>query len=168
MTTLVENAQTGLMDARQFWQTLGARATGMTIVTTQGPDGPAGFVGLSAAHVTAQPPTLLVSLDRNTSALAPIASSRAFAINYLAADQEAVADAFSRRGASMEDRFAAGRWGTIETGAPVLEDALGACDCVVEDMVERETAVIVIGRVVGWVVGSNRPPLVLFKGKYLL
>ena len=28
MTTLVENAQTGLMDTRQFWQTLGARATG--------------------------------------------------------------------------------------------------------------------------------------------
>ena len=53
------------------------------------------------------------------------------------------------------------------TGAPVLEDALGAFDCAVEDMVERETAVIVIGRVVGWAVGSDRSPLVFFKGKYM-
>jgi flavin reductase (DIM6/NTAB) family NADH-FMN oxidoreductase RutF len=164
MTSLIENAQKGLMDAKQFWRTLGARATGMTIVTTQGP---AGFIGLSAAHVTAQPPTLLVSVDRNTSALSPIIANRTFAFNYLAADQEPVAEAFSRRGASMEERFAPGRWGSIETGAPILVDALAAFDCLVEDIIERETAVILIGRVVGWAVGAERSPLVLFNGKYI-
>lgn len=155
------------MDAKQFWQVLGTRATGMTIVTTRGAGGPAGFVGLSAAHVSAQPPTMLVSLDRGTTALGPLRESGVFAINHLAADQQAVADAFARRGTEMAERFAAGEWQALRTGAPVLLDALGAFDCAVEDVVEREATVIVIGRVVAFAVGPERAPLIFFKGAYL-
>ena len=53
-----------LIDPKTFWRTLGERATGMTIVTTDSDNGPAGFLGLSAAHVTADPPTMLVSVVR--------------------------------------------------------------------------------------------------------
>ena len=41
------------IDAKAFWTTLGQRATGMTVVTADSDDGPTGFLGLSAAHVTA-------------------------------------------------------------------------------------------------------------------
>jgi hypothetical protein len=62
------------IDAKAFWTTLGQRATGMTVVTADSDDGPTGFLGLSAAHVTASPATMLVSVDRKTSALAGIRS----------------------------------------------------------------------------------------------
>lgn len=154
-------------DVRQFWQVLGARATGMTVVTSLAGAAPVGFVGLSASHVTADPPTVLVSLDRKTSALAPLLESGVFAVNYLGADQRAVAEAFMARGAEMADRFAAGAWRTLETGAPVLEHASGAFDCRVEAAIEREAAVVVLGRVAGWAVGGDRPPLIFYKGKLL-
>jgi flavin reductase (DIM6/NTAB) family NADH-FMN oxidoreductase RutF len=163
----VEAPPPAAMDVGQFWQVLGARASGMTLVTARSGAGPVGFVGLSASQVSAAPPTLLVSLDRKTSALSAIVESGAFAINYLAADQRQTAEAFMRRGAEMAERFAAGVWDSLATGAPVLDDALGVFDCTVEAMIERETAVIVLGRVAAWAVGSDRPPLVFFKGKFL-
>jgi flavin reductase (DIM6/NTAB) family NADH-FMN oxidoreductase RutF len=85
------------IDAKAFWTTLGQRATGMTVVTADSDDGPIGFLGLSAAHVTANPPTMLVSVDRKTTALAGIISRRHFAVNFLPADAAAVADAFAGR-----------------------------------------------------------------------
>ena len=33
------------IDPKTFWRTLGERATGMTIVTASGAEGPAGFLG---------------------------------------------------------------------------------------------------------------------------
>ena len=67
-----------VIDAKTFWRTLGERAIGATIVTAQGADGPAGFLGLSATHVCADPPSMLVSIDRKTSALVrPIPWGRA-------------------------------------------------------------------------------------------
>jgi len=153
-------------DMRTFWRVLGTRPIGMTIVTARGADGPAGFVGLSAAHVSADPPTMLVSLDRKTSALGPIRDERAFAINFLAKGQEALGDLFGRRTAEYDERFASPDWGKLVTGAPVLTSALGAFDCELERTVELPGAIIAIGRVVGWLAKDDGEPLTFFRGKY--
>ena len=154
------------IDAQTFWQTLGERATGMTIVTTDSDSGPAGFLGLSAAHVTADPPTMLVSVDQKTSALAGILSRRHFAVNFLPANAEKVADAFSGRAAlTGAARFTEGEWGRLTTGAPIYLEALGAFDCTVEDIVQRGSASIVIGKVVDAVARSSGEPLIFFRGK---
>lgn len=154
------------VDAKTFWRTLGERATGITIVTAYGDDGPTGFLGLSAAHVSASPPTLLVSIDKKTSALAAVVSRRHFAVSYLPAGAEAVADAFSgKAGISGADRFFEGQWDTLVTGAPVFTKALGAFDCVVEDVIQRGEISIVIGTAVATRTNSSQPPLVFFRGK---
>jgi hypothetical protein len=46
--TETERPSPKVIDAKTFWRTLGERAIGATIVTAQGADGPAGFLGLSA------------------------------------------------------------------------------------------------------------------------
>ena len=154
------------IDPGTFWRTLGARATGMTVVTAQSDDGPTGFLGLSAAHVTADPATLLVSIDRKTSALAGVLSRRHFAVNFLDADAGHVADAFSgKAGISGADRFQDAEWTTLVSGAPVYKQALGAFDCEVEDVIERGTISIVIGRVVAATSRPDGEPLIFFRGK---
>ncbi len=154
------------IDARAFWTALGQRATGMTVVTASGDDGPTGFLGLSAAHVTASPPTMLVSVDHKTSALAAILSRRHFAVNYLPADAGKVADAFGgRAGISGADRFATGAWRTLTTGAPVYGDALGAFDCTVDEIVQRGDVSIIIGTVVAVAWRGDGDPLIFFRGK---
>jgi flavin reductase (DIM6/NTAB) family NADH-FMN oxidoreductase RutF len=156
-----------IIDARTFWRAIGNRATGSTIVTARTAQGPAGFLGLSATHVCADPPLMLVSIDKRTSALETILAARHFALNFLSRDAQAIAEAFGGKGAQKgADRFAAGRWGELTTGAPVLLDALGAIDCVLEETIERHGVVIAIGRVVDTRDGSGTP-LIHFRGGYL-
>jgi len=158
----------GAPDIKGFWQAIGQRATGSTIVTARGVDGPAGFLGLSATHLSADPPLMLVSIDRRTSALAAVLASRHFAINWLGADDAALAEDFGGRGpAKGADRFAPGRWTTLVTGAPVLLGGAGAVDCTLEETIERGGTVIVIGRVAGVATGTAEP-LVHFRGGYRL
>jgi flavin reductase (DIM6/NTAB) family NADH-FMN oxidoreductase RutF len=154
------------IDPKTFWRTLGERATGMTIVTASGAEGPAGFLGLSATHITADPATLLVAIDRKTSALAAVIASRHFAVNYLPATAGHVADAFSgRSGVSGAARFVDGEWTTLKTGAPVFAEALGAFDCRLEDVVQRGDISLVIGTAVGALARGAGDPLLFFRGK---
>ncbi len=154
------------IDMKTFWTTLGQRATGMTVVTADSDEGPTGFLGLSASHVAADPATMLVSVDRKTSALAGIASRRHFAINFLPADAGKVADAFGgKAGLSGADRFTAGEWTTLATGAPVYKQALGAFDCTVADIIDRGNISIIIGTVAGATSRMDGEPLIYFRGK---
>ena len=154
------------IDAKTFWRTLGERMTGVTIVTAQGADGPVGFLGLSASHVSADPPRMLVSIDRKTSALKAVLEKRHFAISYLPAGTAALADMFGgRAGVSGADRFEAGEWEALATGAPVFVRALGVFDCTVEEVVEHGDISIVIGRVMAARSRGEGEPLVFFRGK---
>lgn len=154
------------IDAKAFWTTLGQRATGMTVVTADSDDGPTGFLGLSAAHVTASPPTMLVSVDRKTSALAGIMSRRHFAVNFLPASAAGVADAFAgKAGLSGAARFTAGEWGVLSSGAPVFRDALGVFDCTVDEILQRGDISIIIGTVVAVASRADSDPLIFFRGR---
>ncbi|MDK3018760.1 flavin reductase family protein [Pseudodonghicola flavimaris] len=156
------------VDIGAFWRTLGERAIGATVVTTAGSDGPNGFLGLSAAHVCANPPTMLVSVDKKTSALQGIEESGAFAVNFLPAGTAALATAFGGKG--EEDRaarFAGDAWGTLATGAPVHAEALGVFDCRLDQVIDRGTVAIVIGLVEGVKAAGAGEPLVFFRGKFL-
>src|SRR5882672_1074363 len=75
-----------VIDPRAFWRAIGHRATGSTVVTARSEAGPAGFLGLSATHLTADPPLMLVSIDKRTSALQTILTARHFALNFLPRD----------------------------------------------------------------------------------
>jgi flavin reductase (DIM6/NTAB) family NADH-FMN oxidoreductase RutF len=155
-----------VFDPKRFWQAIGQRALGVSVVTATGPDGPAGFLGLSSAHVSADPPLMLVSVDKRTSALATILQSRHFALNYLSREQQAIADLFGgKAGVSGAQRFDGAIWETLATGAPVLADAAGAIDCRLEQTLDVGGVTIVIGRVADARV-SNRDPLVFFRGRY--
>jgi flavin reductase (DIM6/NTAB) family NADH-FMN oxidoreductase RutF len=159
-------SDTKLIDAKTFWRALGARATGVVIATARGPDGPAGFLALSATHVTADPPTMLVSIDKRTAALNAVLHAKHFALNFLAAGDQRLAEMFGGRGETRgAARFAPERWGTLATGAPVLDDAVGAIDCVLEATIERSGVVMAIGRVVDVVVREGEP-LLFFGGAY--
>ncbi|MFL6797855.1 MAG: flavin reductase family protein [Xanthobacteraceae bacterium] len=156
------------IDARTFWRAIGLRATGSTVVTALSAEGPAGFLGLSATHLSADPPLMMVSIDRRTSALAVILAARHFAINFLPQDAAAIAEAFGGKSSLKgPDRFSIGDWRKLTTGAPVLMNAVGALDCTLEETIERNAAMIAIGRVVDVLEGAGAAPLIHFRGTYL-
>jgi flavin reductase (DIM6/NTAB) family NADH-FMN oxidoreductase RutF len=156
------------IDPRAFWRAIGNRATGSTVVTARSDEGPAGFLGLSASHICADPPLMLVSIDRRTSALQTILAARHFALNFLPREAVAIADMFGGKGPQKgAERFEAGRWGTLKTGAPILLDAVGAIDCRLVETIERHGVIIAIGGVVGVFDGDSAAPLIHFRGSYL-
>lgn len=167
MTSDPSQPATGPIDAKTFWRALGGRASAVAVVTAQGADGPSGFLALSATHLCANPPMLMVSIDKRTGTLAAVEQAKHFAVNYLPRGHEAMADMFGgRTDVRGADRFAPGRWGKLTTGAPVLNDAIGALDCVLEDTVERFNTIIAIGRLVDFAARSDGEPLLFFRGGY--
>jgi len=154
------------IDPKTFWRSLGTRATGVVIATARGADGPAGFLALSATHLTADPPTMMVAIDKRTSALAAVLHGKHFALNFLAKGDEEIATMFGgRTDVRGAERFAPGRWGMLTTGAPVLNEAIGAIDCALEETIARNNVIMAIGRVVD-VVTREGEPLVFFRGAY--
>ena len=156
------------IDIGTFWNAVGQRAVAATIVTARGSAGPAGFLGLSATHICASPPTMLVSIDAKTSALGAIRDSRHFAINYLPRGTEDVVNAFSGKGdVKGPDRFKPGQWGYLATGAPTFNDAGGVMDCNLEEIIDRHNPILALGRVVAINSNKDADPLVYFRGGYL-
>jgi flavin reductase (DIM6/NTAB) family NADH-FMN oxidoreductase RutF len=155
------------IDVKTFWQALGVRASAVAVVTAQGAEGPSGFLALSATHLAADPPMLMVSIARKTNTLAAVLHARHFAINYLPRGEETLADTFGGRGSVRgAERFAPGRWTKLTTGAPILDNAIGALDCALEDTVERFGTIIAIGRLVDFSGRADGEPLLFFRGGY--
>jgi flavin reductase (DIM6/NTAB) family NADH-FMN oxidoreductase RutF len=155
------------IDAKTFWKAIGCRAIGVAIVTAQGREGPAGFLALSATHLTASPPMMMVSISLTTSAFRAVREGNHFAINYVAKGNDALVQDFGgggqRKGA---DRFLPGAWGTLKSGAPALLDAVGVIDCQLEEIIERHGTAIALGQVVAYS-ASDRAPMISFRGGYL-
>ncbi len=155
------------LDARGFWKLIGHRATAVTVVTAAGEGGPAGFLALSATHLTASPPTMMVSIDAKTSALETIRAAKHFAINVLSERDRDLADMFGGKGdLKGAARFSTRPWFKLSTGAPVLESAVATIDCELDDLIERHGAVIAIGRIAAFQTGAGLKPLVFFGGSY--
>ncbi|WEK05279.1 MAG: flavin reductase family protein [Candidatus Devosia phytovorans] len=157
-----------VIDVRTFWQAVGLRAVGTAIVTAEGNDGPRGFLALSATHLCASPPTMMISVDKNTSAVSAILEGGHFAINYLSTEQGELAGPFGGKGELKgADRFTLGSWTKLTTGAPVLDGASGVIDCEVEETIERHGTLIVLGRVRDFAATEGTSPMVSYKGKTL-
>ncbi|MBS3651276.1 flavin reductase [Pseudaminobacter sp. 19-2017] len=163
-----ENSTDKTIDGKSFWRAIGVRAVGAAVVTAADAEGPAGFLALSATHLSADPPLMMVSIGASTSALKQVANGHHFAINYLAKGQEQLADSFGGRGELKgADRFRSGNWGVLATGAPILLDGVGSLDCRLEETIERHGTVIAIGRLVDFSSHSEREPLLSFGGRYI-
>jgi flavin reductase (DIM6/NTAB) family NADH-FMN oxidoreductase RutF len=155
------------IDSKTFWKALECRAIGVAIVTAKGTAGPAGFLALSATHLSANPPTMMVSISLATSALAAVREGNHFAVNYVPEGREDLVQEFGGRGSLKgADRFRAGDWTELLTGAPALVEAVGVIDCRLDEVIERYGTVIALGRVMAYSSGS-RDPLISFRGGYL-
>ena len=164
----VEPRHATQVSPKTFWRLIGQRAVGATIVTARDDRGPAGFLGLSASHVCADPPTMLVSVDQRTSALSTIIAAGHFAINYLPGGRAELVDVFGgKSGLSGADRFDPVLWSTLSTGAPTLNEAVGAMDCRVTEIIERHSVSVIFGHVVDGVFTDGIEPLILFHGQPL-
>lgn len=129
---------TGEAGRLEFREAMARLAAAVTIVTTDGPGGRAGFTASAVTSVTDRPPTLLVCLNRASSAFPAVHANGVVCINVLGADDKGLSQLFGG-GTPAEERFFQGRWTRMETGAPALESALSSLDCRIASTVTAGT-----------------------------
>jgi flavin reductase (DIM6/NTAB) family NADH-FMN oxidoreductase RutF len=126
----------------------------------------AGLTATAVCSVSAEPPTVLICVNRQNSSHAAIRNSGVFAVNVLAVEDQALANRF----ASLivgEERFREGMWTNLETGSPVLESALLCLDCRIAQAVDVGTHGILFGIIEAMRVRQTEAkPLLYVHGTY--
>jgi flavin reductase (DIM6/NTAB) family NADH-FMN oxidoreductase RutF len=105
-------------------------AVGVTIITARDGEARAGLTATAVCSVTADPPRLVVFVNKNVAASEVILNSGALCINVLAGEQKDV---------HGDARFEHGGWRELVTGAPTLDGALANFDCRVIKVFDEST-----------------------------
>lgn len=128
----------------------------------------AGLAATAVCSVSADPPRLLVCVNRRVRAHEVIARTGALGVNVLRGDQQPLARRFAGCGACAPDeKFLEGDWRPGLTGAPLLADALVGFDCRVAETVPSSTHDIFICDVLAVRLGEEiQDPLLYFNGEF--
>lgn len=141
----------------------------VSIVTTRGRNGERrGITVTSVCSLSVAPPSLLVSVQRDTGVGRLALESGVFCVNLLARQHQEVAETFAgRKGLVGGDRFKVGLWTEHAPGAPRLAGAIACFDCTLDRSVEVATHVILIGTVAETILGPHgASPLVYVDGGF--
>jgi len=149
---------------RAYRDAIGTFATGVTIVTTSGPDGPAGMTTNAVTSLSLDPLLLLVCFNRGSRTLDAVRSSRRFAVNILRAEDVELAAVFASKRVGREKFEAVTH--TEEHGVPVLDRALAWIACDLRELLPGGDHEIGIGEVLGTGAGAAGDPLIFFGGRY--
>jgi flavin reductase (DIM6/NTAB) family NADH-FMN oxidoreductase RutF len=150
--------------AHEFRASLGMFATGVTIVTARAADGT--LVGLTANSfnsVSLSPPLVLWSLAHQAGAMAHFRNGSHYAINVLAADQQALAERFAARGV---DRWAGVPYTEGGNGAPLLQGTAAVFECFNRSQYTEGDHVIFVGEVERCAHRPDASPLLFHGGRF--
>lgn len=171
MNSLVRNLGEGLrhdVAADDFRGAMRDLAGGVSVVTVGRGDEISGMTVTSVSSLSVEPTTLIVSINRRASSWPLLRKHGVFGISVLSADHLGVAERFSGVGGlSGAERFAGAEWISLVSGVPLLSGALAAFDCEVEEIVERHSHAIVIGRVLDLRTWSGSPALAYWQRQYV-
>jgi flavin reductase (DIM6/NTAB) family NADH-FMN oxidoreductase RutF len=121
-------------------------ATGVAVVTTTHEGRIHGFTANAFASVTAEPPTVLICVNRSARAHPLISGSQRFCVNILAHEQRAIAETFS--GGEPSSRFDGVTYRIGPSGSPILDGTLAYVDCTLGEELTSGTHTIFLGAVV--------------------
>jgi flavin reductase (DIM6/NTAB) family NADH-FMN oxidoreductase RutF len=142
-------------------------ATSVAVVATDGPSGRFGVTVSAVASVSADPPMLLVCINRRSPAVQAIERNGSLTVNLLSVDQHLVADVFAglAPGHAPFD-FACAEWtdhGVV--GAQHLHNAAASLHAIVDAVHQHGTHAVIIAKVLS-ARSIDAEPLVYVRRKY--
>jgi flavin reductase (DIM6/NTAB) family NADH-FMN oxidoreductase RutF len=151
------------VDPRDYRDAIGRFATGVAIVTCDGPEGPSGLTTNAVSSLSLDPPLLLVCFDNRSRTLDAVRRAGRFAVNVLRVEHEELASTFASKRAQHEKFQVATH--RIEDGVPVLDDALSWLACDVHELLPGGDHTIGVGRVTQtWTSPEDGAPLLFYGG----
>jgi flavin reductase len=139
-------------------------AGAVTIVTTHWDGVDFGMIATSVTSLSAEPPSLLVCVNRTASSHAALARSGRFCVYLLSSRHLELPEVFSsaRRRAS---RFREGTW-TLDECSPRLSGAHALFHCFTERMIEHHSHTIFVGGVPRIETTAGSDPLLYHQAAY--
>ena len=153
------------MEPVDFRRLMGFWATGVSVITAQGEQGPAGATANALSSLSLEPPLALVCFDLSSRTLAAVRESERFCINMLSAGQEDVSRLFATK-KSQEEKFAEIDHHLVQ-GVPVIDNSLAYLVCGLDSELRRGDHVIAIGQVLESGVDEDASPLLFYRAEYL-
>jgi flavin reductase (DIM6/NTAB) family NADH-FMN oxidoreductase RutF len=150
------------VDTQTFKTAMRRFVTGVTVVTTMFEGKPKGFTATSFCSVSADPPMVLVCVNRLARSHPIIAQAGCFCVNVLTHEQETLSIRFSSH---ADDPFDGIAYHRESTGSPVLDGSLAFFDCELNAELSQATHTIFVGKVIACASGDGTP-LGYFDGKY--
>ena len=153
-----------VIDTQSFRAAMASFPSAVTIVTARAGDGPEARCGITATavcSVTADPPSLLVCLNRQTGTCAAVAVSGRFSVNRLPGHSGPLAVHFAGAGgATGACKFDTGDWHYDPDGTPILTDAALTFCCTVGETLQAGSHRIFIGQIISLTHGAG--PAVIY------
>jgi len=154
------------MDTRTFFDIMGTAPAAVTIVTTTDRLGrPQGLTVAALCSVSADPPLLLVCIERRSRTLRAIRERGAFAVNFLSGEGKNVAARFAE---TVPDRFDGLDWHPGRLGLPILDTVtLAHAECRTTEVLEAGDHVVLIALVeAGAAPAPHTRPLMYFRHRF--
>lgn len=152
-------------EATRFKQGMRSLAGTVTLITSANAGHRYGMTATAVCSATADPPTVLVCVNKSTTTHDAIAKSGAFCVNVLRYEDRELSTLFG--GAEKgESRFKSEQWTHLMTGSPVLLTALASFDCTVAKKISHGTHTIFLGAVQQLLIGKKGKPLLYADGQY--
>ena len=129
--------------ARAFRDALGCFGTGVTVVTTQGDQGPLGMTANSFASLSLTPPLVLWAPAKSSRRFEGFAKAKHYAIHIMAEDQHDLAHHFAQAG----DGFDSFDWSHSADGVPILAGCLARFECHTAAVHDAGDHAIIVGHV---------------------
>jgi flavin reductase (DIM6/NTAB) family NADH-FMN oxidoreductase RutF len=139
--------------------------TGVSVITTAGPDGePLGMTCGTVCSLSCAPPLLLACVSLGSKTLTALHDRKAFVVNVLSADGSGLASRFA---GSVGDKFAGVEWAGGKHGLPVLgEGTVAHAECELYQVVNAGDHAIVIGLILDGEHKVGISPLMYFRRAY--
>jgi flavin reductase (DIM6/NTAB) family NADH-FMN oxidoreductase RutF len=142
-------------------------ASGVCLVTHGAGAARTGLTATSVSSLSLDPPTLIVCVNKSASLFSQLRRGDAFGVSVLGAQHAEFADRFAgRAGLKGAERFAEGDWLETPAGVNLLADALAGLECEAEEVIERHTHAILIGRVTSAAPHPSEGALLYWRGGY--
>jgi flavin reductase len=152
-----------------FRATVGAFATGVTVVTTRGEEQAYGMTANAFSSVSLDPPLVLVCVMSGSEGSNHIEQNGCFAVNVLHAEQEPLSRYFASRDRPRgRDAFKEVAHRTAASGSPILDGAIAYLDCRLHAAHEAGDHDILIGEVLELGFDPDGTPLIFHGGRYKL
>jgi 3-hydroxy-9,10-secoandrosta-1,3,5(10)-triene-9,17-dione monooxygenase reductase component len=153
----------GNPDIRDYRTAIGHFASGVTVVTSRGANGPSGLTASAVCSLSLEPLLMIVCIDNGSRTLEAIRHSRRLAVNVLARHQEGVAATFASK-APEPDKFSDVPHMEVD-GIPVLGGVVAWLTGGLRELMPGGDHVIGVAEVEA-VGAPGGEPLVYYRGAY--